>query len=147
MTGLNLEDLVGTHSLTQLTFDPQGSLPEADILLALGTSPGLIVTANKQAQIVYQDQISGLFTTILATTKTTKTGLRLTFAGSSAYGDLTLSRTMEWTYSESSHTLTFDGEAPDGVRRQKLLRLIPAWQTEQLLDPVPGRLRLTFQLK
>ncbi|MFH1763613.1 MAG: hypothetical protein ABIF09_05405 [Gemmatimonadota bacterium] len=146
-TGLDIEDLVGTYSLTKLSFDPQGALPEADILAALGTSPDLIVTANNQAQIVYQDPISGLFTTIAATTKTTKTALRLTFAGSSAYGDLLLSRNMDFTFSEASRTLAFDDEAPDGVRRQKLTRLIQAWQNEQLFDPTPGRLRVTFQRK
>lgn len=30
-------------------------------------------------------------------------------------------------------------------RRQKLIRLIQAWENEQLFDPVPGRLRVTFQ--
>ncbi len=146
-TGLDIEDLVGTYSLTKLSFDPQGALPEADILVALGTSPDLIVTANNQAQIVYQDPISGFFTTISATTKATKTALRLTFAGNSAYGDLLLSRNMEFTFSEASLTLAFDGEAPDGVRRQKLTRLIPAWVSEQLFDPTPGRLRVTFHRK
>jgi hypothetical protein len=141
---LDLEDLAGTYSLTKLSFDPQGALPEADILAALGTSPELIVTPNKQAQIVYQDPVSGLFTTISATAKTTKTALRLSFAGNSVYADLLLSRTMELAFSEASGTLTFDDESPDGVRRQKLTRLIQAWETEQLFDPVPGQLRVTF---
>ena len=146
-TGLDIQDLAGTYTLTTLAFDPQGALPEANILEALGVSPELIVTANNQAQIVYQDPISGLFTTISATAKTSKTALRLTFAGSSAYADLLLSRNMTLTYSEGSGALAFDDDAPDGVRRQKLVRLITAWENEQLFDPVPGRMRVTFQRK
>jgi hypothetical protein len=142
---LDIQDLVGTYSLTSLAFDPQGSLPDTDLLGPLGTSPELIVTANKQAQIVYQDPISGFFTTISATAKTTKTGLKLTFAGNSAYANVAMSRTMEFTYAEANRTLSFDGDAPDGVRRQTLTRLVPAWASEQLFDPTPGRLRVTFQ--
>jgi hypothetical protein len=147
VTGLDMEDLVGTYSLTKLSFDPQGALPEVDILAALGTAPELIVTANNQAQIVYQDPITMLFTTIAATTKATKTALRLNFAGNSAYADLLLSRTMDLTFSEAVGALSFDDESPDGVRRQKLTRLIPEWVGEQLFDPVPGRLRVTFLRK
>ena len=143
-TGLDIQELVGTYSLTRLSFDPQGALPDADILVALGTSPELIVTANQQAQIVYQDPISGLFTTISATAKTTARGLRLTFSGNSLYADLLLSRNMEFAFSASTGTLAFDDESPDGVSRQRLVRLIQAWENEQLFDPVPGRLRVTF---
>jgi hypothetical protein len=142
---LDIQDLVGTYSMTRLAFDPQGTLPEANILAALGTTPELILTANSQGQIVYQDPISGLFTTVSCTTKITKTGLRVTFAGNSLYGDLLLSRTMDFSYSEAAGTLAFDDDSPDGVRRQKLTRLVPAWAGEQLFDPVPGRLRVTFQ--
>jgi hypothetical protein len=145
VTGLDVQDLVGTYSLTSLAFDPQGLLPEADLLAPLGASPELIVTANKQAQIVYQEPISGFFTTILATAKTTSTGLKLTFAGNSVYADLALSRTMEFTFVDANGTLSFDGDAPDGVRRQTLTRLIPAWAGEQLFDPVPGLLRVIFR--
>ena len=71
----------------------------------------------------------------------------MTFAGNSAYADLLLSRTMELTFSEAAETLSFDDESPDGVRRQRLTRLIQAWEGEQLFDPVPGRLRVTFLRK
>jgi hypothetical protein len=145
VTGLQLETVVGTYSLTELFFDPQGALPETDIRAALGTAPELRVTANNEAQIVFQDPVSGFFTTISATAKTTKTALRLTFAGNSVYADLLMSRTMDFSFSEASGILSFNDESANGVRRQKLIRLIPALEEEQLLDPVPGRLRVTFQ--
>lgn len=142
---LSLEDLAGTYSLTVLTFDPQGALPETNILPALPAVPELIVTASKTAQVVFQDPGSGLFTTISATNRTTKTGLRISFASGSGFADLLFPRTMDFTYSETPRTLTFDDEATEGVRRQRLRALIPEWANEQLLDPVPGRLRVTFQ--
>lgn len=145
VTGLQLETVVGTYSLTELFFDPQGALPETDILEALGTAPELRVTANKEAQIVYQDPVTGFFTTISAAAKTTQTALRLTFAGNSVYADLLLSRTMDFSFSEASGTLSFNDDSASGVRRQKLIRLVPALESEQLFDPVPGRLRVTFQ--
>jgi hypothetical protein len=101
VTGLALADLVGTYEMTRLSFDPQGTLPEADILAALGTVPELIVTGDGQAQIVYRDPINALFTTVSAAAKA----------------------------------------------RTTTLRLVPGWENEQLLDPVPGRLRATFQRK
>ena len=142
---LSLSDLVGSYDLTQLAFDPQGVLPEANILAGLGTVPELIVTANNGAQVVYEDPTSGLFVTIGAAARRTKTGLRLDFNSGSRYEGLLLSRRMELTYSEGTRKLTFDGDSPDGVDRERLVDLYPDWADEQLLDPVPGRLRVTFQ--
>lgn len=140
-----IEELTGTYALTQLTFDPQGVLPEADIMAALGTTPQLLVTPNA-AQILYEDPISGLFVTIGATVRTTKTGLRIEFSGGSPFSGLLLSRRMEFTHSAAARSLSFDGDAPDGVSRQRLIQLVPGWAGEQLLDPVPGRLRVTFRI-
>jgi hypothetical protein len=142
---LDIEDLAGTYSLTLLAFDPQGALPEANILPALGVIPELIVTTSRTAQVVFQDPGSGLFTTIAATVRTTKTGLRVNFAGGSEAADLLLPRTTEFQYNETTRTLTLDEETTESVRRQRLVALVPDWQNEQLLDPVPGRLRVTFQ--
>jgi hypothetical protein len=142
---LDVADIAGTYALTQLAFDPQGVLPEVDVLAAIGTAPQLIVTVNNAAQIVYQDPVSGLFTTIAATARTTPTGLRLDFNSNSAYAGLLLSRRMEFTFTAGTRTLAFDDDAPDGVNRQRLVQLVPVWANEQLLDPVPGRLQVTFK--
>lgn len=144
--GLDIADIAGTYALTQLTFDPQGILPEADVRSALGTSPQLIVTVNKTAQILYQDPVSGLFVTIPASVRTTATGIRIDFNSGSAYPGLLLSRRMEFTFAAGARMLSFNGDAPDGVSRQRLVQLVPAWANEQLLDPVPGTLRVNFQV-
>jgi len=142
-----IEDMVGTYALTQLAFDPQGVLPEANVLAELGTTPQLVVTANRQAQVVFEDPASGLFTTIGATVRVTSSGLRIDFNSGSAYRGLLLSRRLEFTYTAETRTLSFDGDAPDGVDRQRLIQFVPGWANEQLLNPVPGRLRVTFRVQ
>jgi hypothetical protein len=143
---LDIADMAGTYALTQLTFDPQGILPETDIRTALGTSPQLIVTINRTAQILYQDPVSGLFVTIPASVRATATGLRIDFESGSAYPGLLLSRRMDFTFAAGARMLSFNGGAPDGVGRSRLVQLVPAWANEQLLDPVPGTLRVNFQV-
>ena len=143
---LDIADIAGTYALTQLTFDPQGVLPETDIRTVLGTSPQLIVTVNKTAQILYQDPVTGLFVTIPASVRTTPTGLHIDFDSGSAYPGLLLSRRMDFTFTLGTRMLAFSGDAPDGVSRQRLVQLVPAWANEQLLDPVPGTLRVNFQV-
>lgn len=142
---LSIDDIVGTYELTQLTFDPQGVLPETDILAALGTTPQLIVTSSRAAQILYEDPFTSLFTTIGATVRTTSEGLRIDFNNGSGYGGLLLSRRMAFQFTAATGSLSFDGDAPDGVSRQRLIQLVPGWSGEQLLNPVPGQLRVTFQ--
>jgi hypothetical protein len=140
-----IEAVVGTYTLTQLNFDPQGVLPDKDILAALGVNNAqLILTLNRSAQVVYRDPISQLFVTIPGSFQTTADGVRLQWDANSAYREFFLSQSMDFVHNAASGTLTFDGTAPDGVSRARLQTLIPEFQEEQLLDPTPGRLRITF---
>ncbi|MEK9500942.1 hypothetical protein WI372_08140 [Gemmatimonadota bacterium DH-20] len=145
-TGLPLAEVIGSYGLTSLTFDPQGSLPEANVRTTLGANNvRLILAENRTAQVVYQDPVSGLFTTITASFQTTETGVRISFNSGSPYRQLLLSRQMEFVLSNG--TLTFGDESPDGVSRDRLIELVPAFEGEQLLDPTPGTLRVTFTLE
>lgn len=140
-----VEAVVGTYTLTALNFDPQGVLPDQDILSALGVNNAqLILTLNRSAQVAYRDPISDLFVTILGSFQTTAEGVRLQWNADSAYRDFLLSRGMDFVFNAGTGTLTFDGTAPDGVSRARLQTLVPEFQEEQLLDPTPGRLRITF---
>ncbi len=141
--GIPIAEVIGSYDLTTLTFDPQGSLPESDVRARLGAdNVQLILASNRSAQIVYQDPLSGLFTTITATFRTTATGVRIDFNSGSPYRQLLLSRQMEFTRSGAS--LTFAGDSPDGVARDRLIELVPDFEGEQLLDPTPGTLQVTF---
>lgn len=144
--GLPLDQVVGSYALTTLAFDPQGSLPEANVRTTLGAdNVRLILAENRSAQVVYQDPVSGLFTTITASFQTTETGVRVTFNSGSPYRQLLFSRQMEFVLSGA--VLTFGGESPDGVSRDRLIELVPAFDGEQLLDPTPGDLRVSFTLE
>ncbi|NNF39618.1 MAG: hypothetical protein HKN71_13185 [Gemmatimonadetes bacterium] len=141
--GLDLALVVGTYDLTTLRFDPQGTLGDTDVFPVLGQdNVQLILTPSRTAQVVFQDPITALFTTLQASFRTTETGVRIEFSSNAPYRDLLLSRRMEYTLSGTS--LSFDDLAPDGVQRARLLELVPAFEEEQLLDPTPGRLRVTF---
>jgi len=141
---LDVALVAGTYNMTVLAFDPQGILPEVDVLAGLGTSPQLILSATGTAQIVYQDPTTSLFTTIAGSFRTTEAGVRLDFATNSNYGSLLLSRRMDFVFTSSPKRLTFDSAAPDGANRLRLIQLAPAFANEQLLDPVPGTLRVVF---
>lgn len=141
--GLDLSLVVGTYDLARLAFDPQGSLALTEVLPTLGQdNVQLILTQSRTAQVIYQDPITSLFTTLSGTFITTEDGIRLDFASNAPYRQLLLSRRMEYTLSGTS--LVFDAEAPDGVSRARLLELVPAFEGEQLLDPTPGVLKVTF---
>lgn len=142
---IDIQKVAGTYGLATLTFDPQGSLPESDIRAKLNTSVQMILAGGAGAlQIVYQNPITNLFTTISGTYRTTSTGARLEFAANSGYPSLLLSRTMDFAFDSIAGTLSFSGSSPDGVSRQRLVQLVPELANEQLLDPVPGSLTVTF---
>ena len=141
----DLDALAGDYSLTVLRFDPQGTLSEQNILAALAVDEiQLTLTMDREAQIVYRDPATQLIVTIPGSFRPTAEGIRLAWASNSQYRQLLLSRTMEYTFNDATGTLVFDGEAPDGVSRARLLELVPAFQGEQLLDPTPGVLTVTF---
>lgn len=143
-SGPSRQDLAGTYSLTQLRFDPQGSLPEVDLLARLDvTDVQLVLAPDGQAQLRYTTG-TGLVATVGATYSTPVTGARIIFDAGPGLRTVLLSERMTFDYAEGTGTLSFDGEAPDGVDRQRLLELVPEWSDEQLPSMVLGRLIVTF---
>lgn len=51
---------------------------------------------------------------------------------------------LQYSFDRSTPVLVFSGAPPDGVSRQRLVGIVQDWQQEQLLDPVPGTLRVMF---
>jgi hypothetical protein len=135
-------EVTGSYRMTELRFDPQGVLPQVDVLARLGDSaPRLVLAPGGQAQLIFEDPQTGLITTATGRYTTPQFGVRIDFGDGAAYRGVLLSRRMDFT---GGATLTFDAAAPDGVSRQRLVQLVPEWSGEQLLDPVPGRLTVTF---
>ena len=142
-------DVRGNYQMTELSFDPQGTLPGVDLRARItGTVPRLVLANAGRAQLVYEDPTTGLVTTVEATYEVTRTGdVRLTFPTStSLQSGIFLSRVMTFGYDEEQRALTFEGSSPDGVSRQQLLALVPEWSQEQLFDPVPGSLRVAYRV-
>jgi hypothetical protein len=137
-------EVAGTYFLTELAFDPQGSLPQVDILPRLtGDVPRLILAAGGEAQLVFENPATGLITVANGTYTTPASGVRVDFGTDTVYRNVLLSRLMTFDASTAG-TLTFSGTSPDGVARPRLLQLVPEYAGEQLLDPVPGQLTVTF---
>jgi hypothetical protein len=135
-------EVAGTYLMTQLRFDPQGVLPAVDVLARLGGSaPRLVLAPGGEAQLIFEDPATGLVTTTTGRYTTPQSGVRIDFGEGTGYRAVLFSRRMDFVGQTS---ITFDAAAPDGVSRQRLLQLVPEWSGEQLLDPVPGRLTVTF---
>jgi hypothetical protein len=141
---LEVEAVSGIYSMTVLRFDPDGSLPENNLLPPTVNAAQLNLTAAGQAQVVWVNPATGLVVTVSGTYETTTSGVRIQFAEGAPYAQLLLSREMSFTYSGDAEVLTFDGASPDGVNRARLFELAPTLASEQLHDPTPGRLRITF---
>jgi hypothetical protein len=136
--------VAGTYILTALAFDPQGSLPEVDILPRLtGAVPRLVLAPGGEAQLVFEHPTTGLITVLNGTYTTPASGVRVDFGTDLGYSSVLLSRLMTFD-SATAGALTFQGPSPEGVSRQRLLELVPEYAGEQLLDPVPGQLTVRF---
>jgi hypothetical protein len=145
--GPSRPELAGTYRLTDLRFDPQGVLPEVDILPRLGGAevPRLVLAPDGQAQLIFEDPATGLIRTADAIWSSPQEGVRIDFGAGTAHRAILLSRRLVLTDDAATGTLRFQGQAPEGVDRARLLQLVPEWQDEQLLDPVPGQLTVAFR--
>ena len=141
-------DARGNYSLTELTFDPQGSLPQVDLRArTTSTIPRLVLVSGGRAQLVFEDPATGLVSTADADYTITSTGdvsIEFTDASNAHRGSF-LSKRMTFTYDATARTLTFAGTPTEGIERSRLLALVPEWQDEQLFDPVPGTLRVVYR--
>jgi hypothetical protein len=142
---LELSMVTGTYAMTALRFDPQGSLPDSNILPVITGGVQLNLTSARQAQLVYRDPISTLVITIQGTFDTTAGGVRIEFPSQATHRQLLLSQQMEFIFTTGAETLTFTADAPEGVSRARLIELVPSLANEQLLDPTPGFLTVTFR--
>jgi len=140
--------LLAGYTMTQLRFDPQGSIPDIDLRARLeGTLPQLVIARNARAQLVFTDPETGLVTISNAEYEVLRDDrVRITFDdGSPLFRRIMLSERMSFTWDPNGGTLVFSDRSPDGVPRQRLLQLAPELAGEQLFDPVPGQLTVVFE--
>lgn len=139
------EDVVGTYRLTELLFDPAGILPAADIHQRLADldkpDASLNLLPDGTLQLFFEDPSSRLLRLVPGSFRTTPTGVAILFENGSAYGALILPQRSTYEVSAGGSLVLDDSTT---VSRSALLALVPEWQTEQLLDPVPGELLVVF---
>jgi hypothetical protein len=139
------QDVAGTYTLTEFTFDPQGSIPEEDLLPRLDVDDvRLVLAPGGQAQLRYVNPATGLLTVVNATYSTPTDGVRVHFEVGPDLRTVLLPSQLTFAYASETGTIRFDDAAPGGLDRQRLLELVPEWADEQLLSPVPGHLVVEF---
>lgn len=145
--GLDRSEVAGTYGLTILSFDPQGSLAEVDLRDRLVVQdPSLQLTQDGVAQLAFRDPSTDLLVTVNGTYNTTATSVRINFGEETQHRRLLLPDAPEFTFQAGAEaSLTFQSTEPT-VSRERLVELVPEFEDEQLLDPVPGVLEVAFSM-
>lgn len=142
------EEVAGGYVLAELAFDPQGSLPVVDLIARLETlnkaEASLVLTTDGHLQLLFEDPGADLLRLVQGSFRTTPAGVFLDFGGNTQYRALLLSQQLTFTR-EMDGSLVFDADAPSGASRTALVTLVPEWQNEPTVDPMPGMLRVVFQ--
>lgn len=141
----DLEAVAGLYDPVEITFDPQGSPPPANVLKVISeVEPRLNVDLVGSFQVPHRDPETGRFHTIEGTTQPTAEGIRLVFATQADADLLLFPRTLDLTFDEDAGTLTFDGNV--SVPRNRLLALFPEeYADEAFQNPTPGTLTVRFE--
>lgn len=142
--GLDPELVAGIYTPTTLSFDPQGSLPEVNLLDGIGQEivPFLSIATNRSFQFLFIDNQTKEVVVAGGTYETLADGIRLRFQSASDARRLLLPTELDLTFAELAGTLSFSGEV--AAPRSRLFELVPDWAQEPLADPVPGTLAVEF---
>ena len=145
--GLGPDDVAGVYDITEMSFDPDGSVPGVDILERIDDgdiTPRLtIYRGNDRFQIAYNTPedppgigiIEGEYEVIAD-------GVRLTFDSELDANKLILPVRLDLAYFGLDGVLSFDGSV--NVNLDSLVELVPEYEEEQFPDPVRGRLVIKF---
>jgi hypothetical protein len=141
----NINAVLGDFVLTDLTFDPMGSLPAMDLRarLKVQAPPQLTIAAAGEAQLWFRSSETGLNRIAEGRWRLTASGLNVTLTDPNVVASVALPGILDLTFVPATQQLTFSGPVT-GMRRADLVALVPEWAGEQLLDPTPGDLILAF---
>ena len=141
---LTRADVAGIYEMTVLSFDPQGMLPEADLLARLDDAnlPELVIASDKDSlQLIFREP-GGLFRTVAGSYQLGDDGITVTLSNSTEPAELLLPRTLSYLFDEASETLYFVGSI--AADTTKLFALVPEWSEEPVTNPLPGVLEVEF---
>ncbi len=142
---LTRAEVAGQYEMTQLSFDPQGSLPEEDLLERLDpvNLPDLILASNEDSlQLVFRDPEGGLVRTVPGSYDRGDTTVGVELANAIEPAKLLLPRNVVYEFDGTEETLSFSGVIQADTTR--LFVLVPEWSGEPVTNPLPGTLRVTF---
>lgn len=137
-------DVAGQYEMTSLTFDPQGSLDQVDLLERLDPQnlPELVVASNKDSlQLIYREP-GGLFRAVAGSYVLGDDGITVTLSNSTEPAELLLPRILAYDFDASAETLSFSGAVSADTTR--LFALVPEWSGEPVTNPLPGTLGVTW---
>ena len=143
---LTRADVAGQYEMTQLTFDPQGSLPVVNLLERLDSAnlPELVIASNEDSlQLLFRDPVGGLARIVPGGYDLNDTSIDVALANSTDPAKLLIPRDIELFFDEDDETLMFVGAVPADTTR--LFDLVPEWSGEPVTNPLPGILSVTFQ--
>ncbi len=142
---ITLDEVQGLYELERLSFDPQGAVDSVNVLAAMeaeGTTPTLNIDRQGGFQIFFRDPATGSTVQLAGTVTTTAEVVVLEFPTAQQASQFVLPQILELTWMSGEERLTFTGNAQ--ISRVRLIELFPALGDEQLFDPTPGELRVTF---
>jgi|SRR5688572_1623226 len=146
--GEDRERVAGVYIIDTYTFDPQGSLPETDILARIGAKdrPELILSRTEdRAQLFFRSPVSGAYLLVEGKYSIRRDVVRLDFRSAKEADQVFLGQRFDLTFDVATATLTADEFVT--VPLSPLVELVPEWRDEPLTDPLPGRIRLRFALE
>lgn len=142
---LTRADVAGQYEMTQLAFDPQGSLPEVDLLERLDpvNLPDLILASNEDSlQLVFRDPDGGLVRTVPGGYDLGDTSVDVELVNAAEPAKLLLPSSVRYQFDADAETLSFTGAIQADTTR--LFVLVPEWSGEPVTNPLPGTLKVTF---
>lgn len=143
---LTRADVAGQYEMTQLSFDPQGSLPEVDLLARLDNSdlPDLrLYSTEDSVQLVFIDPEDDVALRIVpGTYDLGDEDVTIQLESSLDASRLLLPPQLRYGFDPENETLAFTGTIQADTTR--LFALVPEWSGEPVTNPLPGTLSVRF---
>ena len=141
---LTRADVAGVYDMTELSFDPQGSLPSVNLLARVSAAqvPELIVAADEDSlQLVFRLEGS-LLRVVRGSYDLGDDGISVELANATEPAEILIPRDLAYAFDEQAETLRFSGTISADTTR--LFTLVPEWSGEPVTNPLPGTLSVTF---
>ena len=141
---LTRADVAGVYNMTELSFDPNGSLPLVNLLTrgSAAQVPELIVAADRDSlQLVFRLEGS-LLRVVRGSYDLDDDGISVELVNAAEPAEILIPRNLDYLFDDEAETLRFSGAITADTTR--LFTLVPEWSGEPVINPLPGTLSVTF---